>query len=300
MKIPLDKFYTLSVCAEWCFNQFKTTALTDLAKRAEEMFYIEPAVGAGAFYKLLPRTKAGFDIDIKENRRDGIRKRDFLTVFNPYSFSTAIKATSDRVGRLAENAVLIGNPPFGKRGRTAIKFFHHGARMANTIAFILPVSFDNYHTQRQLPDGWKLIYSQRLPDESFELPNGAPYAVRTVFQVWTKLHTSANDLRKQRAPTSHKDFVMLQYNNTKAALKHFDAPFDFAVPCQGYQDYNRRETNEKNCERKVQWLIFRAKNDEVLARLLNIDFEALALTQTVTPGFRKHNVVEEYKRIKRG
>ena len=89
---------------------------------------------------------------------------------------------------------------------------------------------------------------------------------------------------------------MWQYNNTPDALKVFQNPFDFAVPCQGWQDYSRRETDEKQCEKSKQWILLKAKNPTVLAQLMKIDYGHLAQEcATAVPGFRKGDLVKAYK-----
>jgi len=77
----------------------------------------------------------------------------------------------------------------------------------------------------------------------------------------------------------------------------FALPFDFAVPAQGYQDYTRRESNPENCEKHKQWMLFHTASEEVKRNLFDMDYERLAHDNiTVTPGFRKNDVVAEYIR----
>ena len=89
---------------------------------------------------------------------------------------------------------------------------------------------------------------------------------------------------------------MFQYNNTQSALKVFERSFDFAVPCQGWQDYSRREVNPDDCEKHKQWILFKGVLPLAYQRLYSgIDYQRLALKQSVQiPGFRKSDVVQEY------
>ncbi len=89
---------------------------------------------------------------------------------------------------------------------------------------------------------------------------------------------------------------MWLYNNVPAAVKVFDNDFDFAVPRQGYQDYTIRACLDE-CVLSKQWILFKAKTPEVLQRLLNLDFEALSLLNTSTPGFGKADIVNAYSNI---
>ena len=91
---------------------------------------------------------------------------------------------------------------------------------------------------------------------------------------------------------------MWQYNATKAAEKVFDNDFDFIVLRQGYGDFNKHLTNRNQCSLKKQWILFKAKNPKVLEILQEIDFERLSQNNTITPGFGKADVVQEYKRVR--
>ena len=95
----------------------------------------------------------------------------------------------------------------------------------------------------------------------------------------------------------HDDFEMWQYNNTQEARKVFSNNFDFAVIRQGYNDYSRRETSPSKCELNKQWILFKARNREVLKTLKHIDFTELSQNNTITPGFGKADVVKEYAKV---
>ena len=260
-----------------------------------DLFFIEPSAGTGAFYNLLPPLRRlGMDI---EPKCEGIIKQDFLKVSGGYDFSQP----SSPLPTGPHEIVIIGNPPFGKRGKLAIAFFNHAAYLADTVAFIVPVNFRKWAVHKQLDSSMRFISKLALPREAFQLGNGKPYAVNTEFQIWTRAEAKAYpDMRlHQPLPISHPDFQMWQYNNTLAALKVFRNDFDFAVPCQGWQDYSRKETDEKKCERNKQWILLKARNPSVLARLMHIDYERLAREcATAVPGFRKGDLVQAYSEEK--
>ncbi len=240
--------------------------------------FVEPAAGSGAFYSLLPEgRRTGIDLD---PRADGIKQANFFT-WRP---------------KPAANIVVVGNPPFGRRGRTAVDFVIRSLSFAETVGMILPMTFARYEGQKHIPAEVRLAYSRRLDADSFILPDGSPYSVRTVFQVWTR-RSGSPDLRVRRPlPTSHPDFTMWQYNNTPEALRHFDQPFVFAVPCQGWQDYGRRETKAEACEKSKQWMLLRPLK-KTAHRVLHdvLDYHTLAHnSQTATPGFRKGTLVQAY------
>ena len=275
----LGQFYTKSEVASACWAHF-TNTLPTLNRNLSDLFFVEPAAGTGAFYNLLP-SKKRFGIDLVPKCKD-VKSEDF---FNVTDFPFAPRDTA-----------IISNPPFGKRGKLAIAFFNHAARLADIVAFIVPVNFRKFTTHKQLDPSMRFISKLPLPRDAFYLHTGKSYSVNTEFQIWTRLASPHQDMRQYKPlPIQHQDFQMWQYNNTREALKVFQNPFDFAIPCQGWQDYSRRETDERQCERSKQWILLKAKNPTVLARLMTIDYEHLAQEcATAVPGFRKGDLVKAY------
>ena len=276
----LDQFYTKETIAKLCWDHLVDTMSSGINKNINKLFFFEPSAGKGAFYKLMPeQRRIGMDL---EPKCDGVKLQDFLKTlkikFEPH------------------NTVVVGNPPFGKRGNLAVEFLNHSACLAETVAFIVPVIFRKFMIHKKLDSRMKFISKLDLPKESFEFGDGKAYSVNTEFQIWTRLPCSLEDMRESEAPPiCHKDFQMWQYNNTPEALKVFKNDFDFAVPAQGWQDYSRRETEANNCEKHKQWILLKAKNDVILDRLLAIDYNELAQRcPTTTPGFRKADLVKEY------
>jgi len=275
----LGQFYTKSEVAGACWAHF-TNTLSTLNRNLSDLFFVEPAAGTGAFYNLLP-SKKRFGIDLVPKYKD-VKRQDFFKVTDLPS--------------VPQDTVVIGNPPFGKRGKLAIAFFNHAAHLADIIAFIVPVNFRKFTTHKQLDPSMRFISKLSLPRDAFYLHTGKSYSVNTEFQIWTRLASPHPDMRQYKPlPIRHKDFQIWQYNNTPDALKVFQNPFDFAVPCQGWQDYSRRETDKKQCEKSKQWILLKAKNPTVLACLMEIDYERLAQEcATAVPGFRKGDLVKAY------
>ena len=267
-----DRFFTRREVAAECLRLFRDTVEVPVGA-----CFVEPSAGGGAFFDLLARSKrVGLDL---EPRHGGVPQADFFSWTPP-----------------EHPCVVVGNPPFGKRGRLAVRFVARSLAFAESVGMILPMTFTRYETHRLLPADARLALSVPLPPDSFELPNGEAYEARTVFQVWT---TSAGeiDLRlRAPLPTKHPDFDMWQYNNTPEALRYFDEPFEFAVPCQGWQDYSRRETNAERCEKSKQWMLLRPLTDWARSLLWRLDYHRLAHeAQTATPGFRKGTLVHAYE-----
>lgn len=274
--MELDQYYTKPSVARWCLERLSKDLPSVLDKH-----FIEPSAGNGSFYSLLPRYRRT-GLDIVPNG-DGIKQANFLKW---------MPSMSDR-----NKYVVIGNPPFGHRSNLAVDFFNHSANMADTISFIVPRQFQKYSVHSRLNNDFRLIRDYELNENSFYTPDGKDFSVRCVFQEWTREKTNHKNLRLLTAPPiSHPDFSMYQYNNTPKALKVFDEDWDFAVPRQGYEDYSRRETDKRRCERNKQWILFKAYTYKVWRRLWDFDFFSLAKKNTMIYGFGKADVVTEYKR----
>ena len=282
MNLDLDQFYTKPETAKMCWDHLQGI-LPDLQYYSQFPFFVEPGVGRGDFYKLFPeRHRMGIDIDPKIK---GVIKDDFFKIVS--------------LGCL--DSIIVGNPPFGQRGKKALNFLMKALYLAKTVAFILPVSFRKYHMQKKILHEVKLVSELILPRKSFYVEDHTPYEINTVFQVWTSLNTTLPDMRiTERPPYSHEDFEIYQYNNTIASQKIWDNVFDFAVPCQGWQNYDRRETELENCEMTKQWILLKAHSLEARNRLLMINFPDLSnKCGTIVPGFRKSDLVQEYTKIKK-
>ena len=284
----LDRFYTTPETAARCLSVLRRF-LAGAGAGVRWPGFIEPSAGAGVFLRGLPSIWSGHTIamDIAPPPKCGwIPKRDFLT----WRYAGS---------RPRRRMVVVGNPPFGKRGKTAAAFINHAAEMADTVAFILPSCFRKWGSQKQLAPDLTLQKSVNLPGDVYLKPNGREIRLNTVFQIWSR-HTPHPNMRKtEREPIIHPHFKLWQYNNTRAAERYFEYRFDFAVPCQGWQDYTIKRTNPDECERHKQWMLLRGVAPHALETLLRIDYEELArLNGTSVPGFRKNDVVSEYERIK--
>ena len=278
----LDQFYTKPDTARDCWEALQPVAKELTGKPLDRLYFVEPSAGDGVFYNLLPENqRTGIDIDPKCK---GILKRDFL--------KCRYKAPVEQ-----RQVVIVGNPPFGKRGRLAVDFVNKSFTIADTVAFIVPVIFKKYFIHKQIEAGARLVFSKPLDRDAFRTATKPDYPVNTEFHVWTMLGGYDDKRLFTPPPISHPDFTMHQYNNTSEALKMFNNPFDFAVPCQGWQDYTRRENHARDCEKNKQWILFKAHSKKIYKRLRDdFDFCKLAIKYTTSvPGFRKGDVVHEYK-----
>lgn len=155
-KHDLDKFYTKPDVAKWCLEQLNLSSYSTV---------IEPSAGSGSFSHQIPNVLA-MDLEPED---ESIIKQDWFQY---------------HIDRDPENPILVvGNPPFGQQNVLAIEFINHAAKFANTIAFILPVSFMKESLQNKLNKNLHLSQYFFLPSNSFTL-NGTDMSVPCVFQIW--------------------------------------------------------------------------------------------------------------------
>lgn len=139
-KIKNDKYYTPKDLANYCWDK-----TFEIIREENISEIIEPSVGDGAFLQH-PNHIAHFAYDIDpqcDSNFTNIIKGDFLRQDIKYLW-----------GRL-----IIGNPPYGRCLNMAQKFFKKSVKIADTIAFILPISQLN-NTKSMYE--FDLVYSEDL------------------------------------------------------------------------------------------------------------------------------------------
>lgn len=283
----LDQYYTQRPVAAGCWDLL-STALNAHGVPLTRCTVLEPSAGDGAFVDTAPAGAQIVARDLAPARPD-IGAANFLT---------------DKQAPWNPNApwrLVVGNPPFGRKASLANAFIARAAEhRAHLVAFVLPLQFRKWSAQSRVPAGWRLIADHDLPEEAFELL-GAAYRVRCSFQIWAAPsfpeHPDWPDRRLTgKPPTEHPDFTAYQFNRTPEAEKYFHRAWDFAVPRQGYVDYAHKAYRAEDCNRKQQWIFFKAHSARALRVLLALDFEALSRKNIGTPGFGKADVVEAYGR----
>mgnify|MGYP004663672797 FL=1 len=181
----LDKFYTKKEVAQECIDLIPDFGKYDLI--------VEPSAGNGAFSTLI-KCQA-YDI---EPEADGITKKDWFEV----------KKLN------GEHILVIGNPPFGERSKSAKSFIRHSIALdVETIAFILPDTFGKLSNQSVFPKEWRLIIEHKISDCHFSTKEGE-YYVPCSFYVWTREAGSKN-LRQRKAPPT-SDFMFLSCGDVSA------------------------------------------------------------------------------------
>ena len=172
-----DKFYTSKKAVLLCYKYIKNNLNiknTDLI--------IEPSAGSGSFIPVIKLLSDNYKFyDIKPENKE-IIKKDFLKLKNPKS---------------PYKIHVIGNPPFGRKSSTAIKFIKKSCEFCDTISFILPKSFKKESMKKSFPLNFHLNFEKDLPKDSF-LIDTKSYDVPCVFQIWIK-----KDINRQK-PTKEK------------------------------------------------------------------------------------------------
>lgn len=279
-KKELDQFYTNPLIAEELIKDLK-----QFFPKKFEFQFLEPSAGTGNFITALKKlnvTKANIFAYDLEPKADGIKKQDYLKLNLAFS----------------KNLTIIGNPPFGKRGKLALQFLNKGLKEAPVVAMIFPNIFNRYSLQKHVNKNAKLIFSKQIQENAFIL-NDREYKVKCVFQIWTTELVYSKNLRILEPPKiRHKDFQTWIHNNTKATLKYFDKKkykWNFAVHRQGYYDYSKNIFQPEQLRKNRQYFFIKAVNKEVLTLIRKkIDFTKLAKTNTQVLGFSTSDFVKEY------
>ena len=248
----LDQYYTDPMIALLLLNFLWSRV--DI----REFQFVEPSAGTGSFSKLLPPGSLAYDLDPKA---PGITEADFLKVELP------------ETGKLA----VVGNPPFGKSSRQAIRFFNHGALRAELIAFIVPETFKKVSVQRRLDPYFHLEAEAPIPHNAFWFC-GKRKHVPTVFQIWVRKDIKRN---AQRPPTRHLDFDFVK--------NPFDADFVIQRVGAGAGKIHR------NFEMSAQAHLFIRPNVAgVEATMQSLDLARTAKMTAGNPSIAKSEIVRLY------
>ena len=187
MRTGLDQFYTDPAVAKQCYDRMRAV-MGGLDVDLSGHTFVEPSAGCGCFFGLLPQDRR-IGLDLQPTRTavgesEGIERADFLKWEPP-------------AGR-APYAV-IGNPPFGLRGDTALRFINRAATFADAVGFILPQLFasDGKGVAGKRVRGLQCVHTETLPAGSFLTPDGARKDIHTVFQVWSRVGLDAFALRPE-------------------------------------------------------------------------------------------------------
>ena len=259
-----DMYYTQPQTVSRCLAHLRGSLPLDGVD-----LFLEPSAGAGAFLEQMPSPKLGMDT---QPMGSGIETADYLAWW-----------PGDQTGTIA----VVGNPPFGRNGAAAVKFFNHSAGFADVIAMIMPASFSKDSMQNRLSMDFVLVSEMRLQKEAF-LVEGKPHRVNAVFQVW---HRSATPRLAVKMAKKHSDFAFVA---TKEEA-------DFAMRRVGVVAGAIIEITPEACEKEGlssnSNYYIKAVNctPAVLkARLKSLDFDEIRSQCAAIPTISKPEIVQLY------
>ena len=279
-----DQFYTKPKVAEYCFSKFKEVA-KDLEVDLTKYTYIEPAAGCGCFYQILPKKqRIGIDIDPKkygdiENK--GIIKSNYLEWY-PKNKN--------------KKYIVIGNPPFGLRGKLALSFINKSYLYADMVAFILPQLFnsDGKGVAGKRVIGYRLAHSEYLPPDSFMYPDGTDIKINTVFQIWTKINTNKI---KIKPPKTCNDFVNI-FSLSDGGLpantrnKEMIGKCDVYLPSTTFSGMKVYDSFYDLPNKRGYGVIIKKNKREIKNILSNADWEKIAFFSTNSALNLRRSIIE--------
>ena len=261
----LDQFYTSRKVSSLCFDIFLNTV-----ERRSDDWLLEPSAGDGAFLELMIKHAGvvqciGIDLDPKCVRA---ARGDFLTEFNPLQVS----------GKWH----VCGNPPFGKGSSLAVRFFNRAAEFAETIAFIVPMTFRKDSIQKRLDGRFHLVSDTELPLESF-IFEGKPYSVPCCFQIWKRQSTPRIHVDK---PLTHGDFDFVAPEHADIAFRRIGAVAGKVLTeFQGYSTSSH------------YYLKSNIDREDLVSRLRAIDWTVTRCKTAGNPSISKRELVEQYSQF---
>lgn len=262
--IESECYFTSDLLAQKCINH-----LNSLRPLNHFDFIIEPSAGAGAFYKYLPAKSIAIDI---EPRNLGILRANFLQY----------KCGFTGIG------LIIGNPPFGVRGKIALEFLNKAMSIANIIAFILPRSFKKPDYFKKINKFFHLVDSFDCND--FIDLNGNKKSINCVFQIWEKREYERIDVIRDM---EHKDLELRNISVSRISvekLEKYKNYYDFAIKQVG-EDLSVRLPSEI---KSSSWWLIKVVNKE---KFQKIDLSFVKNSNSIIQSISKKDIIEAYKKL---
>lgn len=270
----LDQFYTDRSVAD----RLTTTILARLRERGLDpagVAFLEPSAGEGAFIDAVLAQAPGARVegcDLEPKHALAI-EQDFF----------------DRPAPAAgQQWAVIGNPPFGKNASLAVRFFNHAAGFADTIAFIVPRTFEKRSVQNRLDTRFGLVDEVALDPRSFHF-EGEPVDVPCVFQLWERLPEGVHRPFIAGA-TSHPDFRFLKLPEGSA----------FAFQRVGAQAGRLKALDAKHLAPPSHYFLaprVGLSGDELWSRLERVDWKAIREKTAGNPSISKAELIAAYDEV---
>jgi hypothetical protein len=216
--LSLDKFYTKENVALHCLKTL------DIVMPNVEG-YLEPSAGSGSFLKFLPKDTVSLDIE---------PNTDVTFIQSFYDFYP------DK-----NDFITVGNPPFGRVNKEAVKFFNHAAKFSKVIAFIVPRTFKRVSVQNRLDLSFHLIYQENIPIGSF-IPESMK--AKCVWQIWEK-----RDYKREKVilESTHPDFDFVSPDEASIAIKAYGGSGDCGTIEYTFDGLNPKAYHFIKCSKEV-------------------------------------------------
>ena len=259
-----DQFFTPVETARKCFDIF-IDVIKAFGETPNDFKYIEPSAGDGRFLQVLPTGTIALDI---EPRHPCVITADYLN-WHPSE---------------NHNFVVFGNPPFGLRGHTALKFINHSFEFADYVCFILPQLFesDGKGVPRKRVKGYNLIHSTKLASDFYE-PCGNRVKINTIFQIWSKTHN--NNLYDIIDYTNDKMKIYSMSDGGSVSTtrnKDMIGKCDVYIPstCFGKENMKCYMKFEDLPGKKGYGIVFTTDKIVMINKMLTIEWETIAFLST--------------------
>ena len=255
--VEREEFYTRTEDAKRLYAEVINRYGTDFD------FFIEPSCGMGAFLNLMPKNKIGIDI---------IFGTDFFTWEFPKGRN-----------------IVIGNPPFGRKGKLAMQFLNRCSEHCEVVAMILPSIFSKYTFINRVNPMMHLEYETTVSE--FVTPKGDPYPVNSVFQIWENKFPQLRPKIVRR--NSCDDFDMTHRHISRTPIEEFERfkkEYDFTI--------SQIQGNIKDCKNVTAGSVFFVKDNtpdkSVRGVMERIDFSDLSKHHIGAISLTKADIVEGY------
>jgi hypothetical protein len=203
--------------------------------------YIEPSCGSGVWLELFPASKR-IGLDLEPHHPEAI-KQDFFEFTFPKGRNIAI-----------------GNPPFGRKGKIAMQFLNRCAEHSDVVAMILPSIFSKFTFINRVNPVLHLVYE--TPVREFVTPDGEPYSVKCVFQIWENKYPQLRPKIIRQSSCPQFDMIHRHISRTTPEeLEQLKQEYDFTIAqiegkvgdtnvTKGSQFFVKDNTPDK-CVRKI-------------------------------------------------
>ena len=162
----IDEFYaTTPETAEWLFEKVKERY------DVRGFYALEPCVGSFVFPDAAPQLRWTTNDINKWTERKPDHNEDFLEADFPAC------------------DIILTNPPFGAGNKLAFNFARKACETANIVAMVVPSIMSEWtrRLDNAIPRDMKLVFSEKCPNQWFDLPDGSERRVRTHGIIFEKV-----------------------------------------------------------------------------------------------------------------